>query len=166
MRNWLKRNWFAVGALVVLMTLAGIAQRIQSVQAAAAQATEADFNGRQMPVDMVGPHTWWAAQTFSGGTVSTPAAKTANFTFSAADNTYIIDTSGGAITATLPAPSTMPTGKTWKATLKTAGAAVTFSAAPFSVNGAVTDANMDAAGDSFEIMNTGAGYVFTSRYIH
>jgi len=95
-----------------------------------------------------------------------PDVKSASFTVDAEDTMYFITSAGGAITATLPAPSTMPTGKCWGAILTTAGNAVTFNAAPFSINGAVTDANMDAAGDSYVVCNNGAGYFLLSRYIH
>ena len=113
-----------------------------------------------------GDNTHSGLNTFSGGTIKTPTASTGATTLSDAVDSYIFDTSGGAITVTCPDPSTLTLGKTWKTTLKTAGNAVTFNAGTFSINGAVTDANMDAAGDSFEIMNVGTGYVFTSRYIH
>lgn len=95
-----------------------------------------------------------------------PAAKTASFTVDADDNFYQINSSGGAITATLNAPTTYPTGKCWAAILKTAGNAVTFSAAPYSINGAVSTNAMDAAGDSYIICNNGAGFDFLARYIH
>ena len=93
------------------------------------------------------------------------ASKTTSFTVKTSDDIYLISTAGGAITATLPNPAGC-TGKEWTATLVTAGAAVTWSAAPFSINGSVTDATMDAVGDSFKIICTGTSYLQTSRYIH
>lgn len=69
MKKLFKLIGLAAAALAVLMVFAGIAQRNQSALAATAASVEADFNGRQMPADMVGPHTWWARQTLTGGYV-------------------------------------------------------------------------------------------------
>ena len=93
-------------------------------------------------------------------------AKSASFTMSAEEQGYEITSSGGTVTATLPDPTTTPVGTTWPVYLKTAGTAVTFSAAPYSLDGATSNASMDAAGDTYTIYNNGVGYVFLSRYIH
>jgi hypothetical protein len=91
--------------------------------------------------------------------------KTASFTVATNDDVYLLSTAGGAITATLPSPATC-TNKEWTVVLTAAAGAVTFNAGTFSINGAVTDANMDAVGDSFQIICTGSAYLLTSRYIH
>jgi hypothetical protein len=117
-------------------------------------------------VGATGENIWNGPQTISGKLLVTPATKTASFTVSEDDNLYLINTSAAAITATLPTPSTLTTGKCWGAILATAGNAVTWSAAPYSINGATSTAEMDAAGDSYIICNNGTGYQLLSRYIH
>ena len=124
-----------------------------------------DFvEGKMIPTTLKGDYAMTGQVTMTD-TWQVVDAKTTSFTVSTSDNLYVIDSSGGAITATLGAP-TACAGKEWTAVLKTAGNAVTWSAAPYSINGSVSQNEMDAAGDSYKILCTGAGYVLSARYIH
>ncbi len=178
MTQWVKRIAFAAAALAVLLVFAGIAQRVNSVQASASQATEADFNGRQMPPDMVGPHTWWAAQTFSGGatfdhaTAGTSGATVAGLVLSSAhndgtvaltldgDDDVINVPSGGAATINLPA--TPLVGKVYTILHNNGTVATTIVAlgagSGYSLNGAASDNSLNAAGDMAVIVGTSTGW--------
>lgn len=178
MKTWIKRIGIAAAALAVLMVFAGIAQRINSAQAAAAASVEADFNGKQMPADMVGPHTWWAAQTLAGGatldhdTAGTSGATVAGLRLTTAhnngtvaltldgDDDVIAVLSGGA--ATINLPSTPLVGKVYTVLHNNGTVATTIvalgAASGYSINGAASDNSMNAAADMAIIVGTSTGW--------
>jgi hypothetical protein len=163
MKRWLKDNWFAVAAVVVVVVISAVAQRIQSAQAAAAQAVEADFNGRQMPVDMVGPHTWWAPQSFPAGATVNGLVRSIKTVTSA---TYALLPTDDAINvasgtaSTLQLPATLIPGKLYTVFHNNGTTATTITClGGYSLNGAVSDTSLDAAADMMLISGTATGWV-------
>jgi hypothetical protein len=99
------------------------------------------------------------------GVARTAVSKTASFVVDPlAANLYLVSTAGGAVNGSLPAPSTV-TGQTVTFVLTAAAGALTLTAAPYSINGAVSNNTIDSAYDTLSLYSTGTGYVLTSRYI-
>jgi hypothetical protein len=154
----------ALVALVVSV-VTDFGDRVERARAATAATVEADFNGTQMPADMVGPHNWYAAQTFPGGATVTGLSLnwthvngTATYNALATDDIIDLASGTGARTVQLPDPSTV-NKKVFVFLHNNGTTPSVVKATPFSINGGNSDNSLDAAADMMFVHSNGTGYV-------
>jgi hypothetical protein len=154
------------GALALFLLVAAGAVTRGVVYALTAQSVEVDFNGRQMPPEMVGPHTWNATQTFKSVANGTTAV-TAATTIAAGDeyNVILCNTQSTGFSLRLPDPDDVTGFEYTIARTGTGTNQCVLDAGTFSIIGSVTYAGLDAAGDCATVLSTGTGWVFKSRVI-